>query len=161
MFGKRLAKQAGPQVKVRPAVAGDREAFFFLTEALYRELGEKRPAAVRLAKLFDDSLTPASPFRLFVAVVEDELCGMLSLAIVPTTQEAGRFAYLDDVFVLEQHRDQGVGAGLMREAVDHARRSGCVRVELGTRRDNTRARRLYERLGFEEVDGIRYWLVLR
>ncbi len=161
MFGRRLAKRAEPQVKVRPAVAEDREAFFFLTEALYRELGEERPPAARLAKLFDGSLMPASPFRLFVAVVEDELCGMLSLAIVPTTQEAGCFGYLDDVFVLEQHRHQGIGAKLMREAVDYARGSGCVRVELGTRRDNTRARRLYERLGFEEVDGVRYWLMLR
>jgi ribosomal protein S18 acetylase RimI-like enzyme len=49
----------------------------------------------------------------------------------------------------------------MREALNHARKSGCVRVELGTRRDNVHARRLYERLGFEEVDGVRYWLVLR
>jgi ribosomal protein S18 acetylase RimI-like enzyme len=34
-------------------------------------------------------------------------------------------------------------------------------VELGTRRDNVRARRLYERLGFEEVDGVRHRLMLR
>jgi ribosomal protein S18 acetylase RimI-like enzyme len=101
------------------------------------------------------------PFKLFFAVVADEPCGMLSLAIVPTTQGAGCFGYLDDVFVLQQRRGQGIGAELMREAVNHARKSGCVRVELGTRRDNVHARRLYERLGFEEVDGVRYWLVLR
>jgi len=80
---------------------------------------------------------------------------------VPTTQGAGCFAYLDDVFVLEQCRGQGIGSELMREALNDARRSGCVRVELGTRRDNIRARRLYERLGFDEVDGVRYSLMLR
>jgi ribosomal protein S18 acetylase RimI-like enzyme len=86
---------------------------------------------------------------------------MLSLAIVPTTQGAGCFGYLDDVFVLEQYRRQGIGAKLMREALNHARKCGCVRVELGTRRDNIHARRLYERLGFQEVDGVRYSLMLR
>jgi ribosomal protein S18 acetylase RimI-like enzyme len=161
MFGRRLAKRAGPQVKVRPAVAEDWQAFLVLAEALYQELGEDRPPGRRLMKLFDDAVVPASPFKLLFAVAGDELCGMLSLAVVPTTQGAGCFGYLDDVFVLEQHRGQGIGTKLMREALNHARRSGCVRVELGTRRDNIRARRLYERSGFQELDGVRYWLMLR
>ena len=137
------------------------QAFLVLAEALYDELGEERPPGHRLMELFDDAVAPDSPFKLFFAVEGGELCGMLSLAIVFTTQGAGRFGYLDDVFVLEQHRGQGIGAKLMREAVNHARKSGCVRVELGTRWDNVQARRLYERLGFREVDGVRYWLMLR
>jgi len=161
MFGRRLAKWAGPQVQVRPAVAEDWEAFLVLVEGLYQELGEETPPRRRLLKLFDDAAVPGSPFKLLFAVVGDELCGMLSLAIVPTTQGAGCFAYLDDVFVLEQCRGQGIGSELMREALNDARKSGCVRVELGTRRDNIRARRLYERLGFDEVDGVRYSLMLR
>jgi ribosomal protein S18 acetylase RimI-like enzyme len=163
MFGRQLARRARPQVEVRLAVPEDRQAFLVLAEALSREFGEDRPPRRRLTKLFDDALAPALPFKLFFAVVADadEPCGMLSLAIVPTTQGAGCFGYLDDVFVLEQYRGQGIGAELMREAVNHARKSGCVRVELGTRRDNVHARRLYERLGFEEVDGVRYWLMLR
>jgi ribosomal protein S18 acetylase RimI-like enzyme len=163
MFGRRLARRARPQVEVRLAVPEDRQAFLVLAEALYQEFGEDRPPRRRLTKLFDDALAPALPFKLFFAVVADadEPCGMLSLAIVPTTQGASCFGYLDDVFVLEQYRGQGIGAELMREAVNHARKSGCVRVELGTRRDNVHARRLYERLGFEEVDGVRYWLMLR
>jgi ribosomal protein S18 acetylase RimI-like enzyme len=161
MFGRRLAKRAEPQVEIRPAVAEDWQAFLVLIEALYQELDEDRPPGHRLMKLFQDAVEPASPFKLVFAVVEDELCGMLSLVIVPTTQGAGCFAYLDDVFVLEQRRGQGIGTKLMREALNRARKSGCVRVELGTRRDNVRARRLYERLGFQELDGVRYWLMLR
>ncbi len=161
MFGRRLVKRAGPRVEVRPAVPEDRQAFFVLAQALYQEFGEERPPERRLAKLFDDAVAGDSPLRLLFAVVGDEVCGMLSLAIVPTTQGAGCFGYLDDVFVLEQYRGRGIGTKLMREALNHARKSGCVRVELGTRRDNVRARRLYERLGFDEVDGVRYSLMLR
>jgi len=161
MFGRRLVKRAEPRVEIRPAVAEDRQAFPVLVEALYQEFDEDRPPSGRLAELFDDAVAADSSFKLFFAVVGGELCGMLSLAIVPTTQGARCFGYLDDVFVLEQYRGQGIGAKLMREALNHARKSGCVRVELGTRRDNIHARRLYERLGFEEVDGVRYWLMLR
>lgn len=161
MFGRRQTRAAGQRVDVRPAVAEDWQAFLVLAEALYQEFGEKRPSERRLARLFDDALAGDSSFKLFFAVAADELCGMVSLAIAPTTQGAGCFGYLDDVFVLEPYRGQGIGTRLMREALKHARESGCVRAELGTRRDNIRARRLYERLGFEEVDGVRYWLMLR
>jgi ribosomal protein S18 acetylase RimI-like enzyme len=161
MFGRRTKKRVGPQVEVRSAVREDWRAFVVLSQALYQEFGEERPSRRRLAKLFDGALASGSPFKLFFAVVGDEVCGMLSLAIAPTTQGAGCFGYVDDVFVLEQYRGQGIGTRLMQEAVNHARKSGCVRVELGTRRDNVRARRLYERAGFEEVDGVRYWLILR
>ena len=161
MFGRRLVKRAESQAEVRLAAAADWQAFLVLAEALYQELDEERPPVHRLMELFDDAVVPASSFKLFFAVEGGELCGMLSLAIVPTTQGAGCFGYLDDVFVLEQHRGQGIGAKLMREALNHARKGGCVRVELGTRRDNVQARRLYERLGFQELDGVRYWLMLR
>jgi len=161
MFGRQLVKRAGPQAQVRPAVAEDWQGFLVLVEALYQELEEGRPPRRRLMKLFDDAVAGDSSFKLFFALVGDGLCGMVSLAIAPTTQAAGCFAYLDDVFVLEQHRGQGIGTELMREALNNARKSGCVRVELGTRRDNVHARRLYERLGFQELDGVRYWLMLR
>jgi ribosomal protein S18 acetylase RimI-like enzyme len=161
MFGRQSVKRAGLQAQVRPAVAEDWQGFLVLVEALYQELDEGKPSRRRLMKLFDDAVAGDSSFRLFFALVGDDLCGMVSLAIAPTTQAAGCFAYLDDVFVLEQYRGQGIGAELVREALKNARKSGCVRVELGTRRDNVHARRLYERLGFEEVDGVRYWLMLR
>ena len=161
MFGRRLVKRAESQAEVRLAAAEDWQGFLTLAEALYQELGEERPPRQRLMKLFDDAVAPDSAFKLFLAVEGGEPCGMLSLAIVPTTQGAGCFAYLDDVFVLEQQRGRAIGAKLMREALNHARKSGCVRVELGARRDNVQARRLYERLGFREVDGVRYLLTLR
>ena len=161
MFGRRLVKRVGPQVQVRPAVAEDWQDFLVLVDGLYQEFDEDRPPSGRLARLFDGAVADDSSFKLLFAVAEDELCGLLSMAIVPTTQGATCFFYLDDVFVLEQYRGQGIGTELMREAVNHARSSDCVRMELGTRRDNIRARRLYERLGFGEVDGVRYSLMLR
>ena len=52
--------------------------------------------------------------------------------------------WLEDLFVREDARGQGVGAALVALTLER----GCRRVELDTREDNTNARALYERFGF-------------
>ncbi|MDI2126841.1 ribosomal protein S18-alanine N-acetyltransferase [Yinghuangia seranimata] len=62
-----------------------------------------------------------------------------------------------DVQTIGVRRDQwgtGLGATLLRDLLDAARRRGCHHVLLEVRVDNTRAQRLYERFGFEPL-GVR------
>lgn len=56
------------------------------------------------------------------------------------------FAWLADVFVLEQHRGRGLGVWLVATAVTHPDVAD-IRIVLGTRD----AHGLYERFGFEPV----------
>jgi GNAT superfamily N-acetyltransferase len=56
------------------------------------------------------------------------------------------FAYLADVFVLAEHRNQGLGAWLVRGILAHPELQGLRRWLLGTRD----AHRLYRRCGFAE-----------
>jgi ribosomal protein S18 acetylase RimI-like enzyme len=66
---------------------------------------------------------------------------------------AGRRSYLQRLAVDPSHGGRGVGALLCRDSMAwaHARRAAVLAVN--TRTDNHRARRLYERLGFEMVPG--------
>jgi ribosomal protein S18 acetylase RimI-like enzyme len=57
------------------------------------------------------------------------------------------FAYLCDVFVLEDHRGHGLGKAMMRAALAHPALSGARRVMLATRD----AHGLYRRYGFSDV----------
>ena len=59
-----------------------------------------------------------------------------------------RFAYLADVFVLEEHRGRGLGIWLVELVVAHPRLQGLQRWMLGTRD----AHSLYEKVGVS-VDG--------
>jgi ribosomal protein S18 acetylase RimI-like enzyme len=52
--------------------------------------------------------------------------------------------------VSEAHRNEGLGAEIVRWVIDEARRRGRQRVFLEVRVDNP-ARRLYHRLGFRRV----------
>jgi ribosomal protein S18 acetylase RimI-like enzyme len=57
---------------------------------------------------------------------------------------------LNDLFVAENHRQQGVAKSLIRAAVDFARETGTVRVALSTQISNIAAQSLYESLGFKK-----------
>jgi GNAT superfamily N-acetyltransferase len=56
---------------------------------------------------------------------------------------------LSDVFVVPSARRQGVGALLLKAAVETARATGAVRLELATAITNTPAQKMYEALGWK------------
>lgn len=59
------------------------------------------------------------------------------------------FAYLCDVYVLEEHRGRGLGKFLMRTVMDHPALTGARRTMLGTRD----AHGLYRQFGFTDAAG--------
>jgi GNAT superfamily N-acetyltransferase len=56
--------------------------------------------------------------------------------------------WLEDLFVREDARRRGLGAALVRRALDRARERGCGRIELDTNEANGAALGLYEAHGF-------------
>jgi ribosomal-protein-alanine N-acetyltransferase len=62
--------------------------------------------------------------------------------------------HINNVAMRPQFRAQGIGTALLQHVFAEARRLGARRATLEVRASNTRARRLYERLGFY-VAGVR------
>lgn len=52
--------------------------------------------------------------------------------------------------VLPEYRNQGIGTRLIAAVEDHVRNLGHPRIALAVRTDNEQARRLYERLGYQD-----------
>lgn len=73
--------------------------------------------------------------------------GPLKLPIEP----AGPALLLDQLYVLGEHHGSGIAQTLMDWAVDEARRRGAEELYLTVFVDNHRARRFYDRYGFEAV----------
>jgi ribosomal-protein-alanine N-acetyltransferase len=67
---------------------------------------------------------------------------------------AGGQADVQTIGVLPDRQGTGLGAALLTELLDEAGRRGSEEIFLEVRADNDRARRLYERFGFERV-GVR------
>lgn len=55
---------------------------------------------------------------------------------------------LNDLFVKETARGNGVGESLMKIAIEFAKETGAKGLFLETAADNTTAQRLYEKIGF-------------
>jgi ribosomal protein S18 acetylase RimI-like enzyme len=71
-----------------------------------------------------------------------------SLTLVTYRIPTGLHAVIEDVVVDESARGRGVGAALLAEAVEIARRQGSRLVDLTSRPSKEAANRLYERAGF-------------
>ena len=85
----------------------------------------------------------------WLAEVDGAAVGMMNLAIFERMPQPGRdvgtWGYLANAFVLEAHRDRGIGSQLLRALLDHADGQRYVRVVL---RPSQRAIPFYRRLGF-------------
>jgi ribosomal protein S18 acetylase RimI-like enzyme len=111
----------------------------------------------------------AKPGRLIVAQRDRELVG--SVVYHPPGASSSRlfqpeWASLRMLAVLPQHRNQGIGQQLSLECVRRAKQDKAEVFGLHTSELMVAAKRMYERLGFEQdIElpsnfGIRYWRYL-
>lgn len=66
----------------------------------------------------------------------------------------GRRGWLHHLAVAEGYRNRGIGTALLLEVETRLKAKGCLKVNLLIRRNNPDARRLYERLGYQEMSTI-------
>ncbi|MEU9084238.1 GNAT family N-acetyltransferase [Streptomyces sp. NPDC048357] len=83
------------------------------------------------------------------AETDEVVLGCLQLTYIPGLGQNGRErAVVEAVRVRADRRGAGLGAELMRLAVERARERGCGLVQLTSSKRRTAAHRFYERLGF-------------
>jgi diamine N-acetyltransferase len=93
---------------------------------------------------------PAYAFRLGEA--HGEPVGYVKLGPLKLPVETDRPAMLlDQFYVLKEHHGAGIAHALMDWALDEARRRGAEELYLTVFVENHRARRFYERYGFEGI----------
>lgn len=71
---------------------------------------------------------------------------------------AARVGIMHDLFVTPPARGTGVADLLIEACVEECRRHGAAKLGWQTAPDNTRARRVYERVGATRDEWLDYWL---
>ncbi len=128
-------------------------------EALIRGLNADE---ANLHPLSDDNLArtlaflrTASEDRAF-CVVADAGAGVLVgyALLIPhwSGEYGGELLLLDELYVVPDLRSRGLGADLLGWVEAYARRTGRVGITFVVVGQNARARRFYERLGYERLD---------
>jgi ribosomal protein S18 acetylase RimI-like enzyme len=95
---------------------------------------------------------PGLPLEVLTRAVAGSLCfgvyhGREQVGFARVVTDQATFAYLCDVYVLEEHRDRGLGRWLMEAVTGHPSLQGLRRFVLITRD----AHGLYERFGFRPL----------
>ena len=71
---------------------------------------------------------------------------------------AARVGIMHDLFVIPPARGTGIADLLIEGCVEECRRHGAAKLGWQTAPDNTRARRVYERVGATKDEWVDYWL---
>jgi GNAT superfamily N-acetyltransferase len=87
--------------------------------------------------------------------------GVAELSWQFSLEQAGRVAWMEELYVMPEFRGLGLGKRLIARAVEEARKAGCVAVELEVVRGHERAAKLYLREGFALLPRRRYSLRLK
>jgi len=138
---------------IRPAVPGDEGTVFALIEGLarYARLAHELSGSAEALREHLFGARPAAEALL----AEDDAGGVkqaVGFALFFTNYSTFRTQpgiYLEDLFVVESHRRQGVGGALLAELIRTARARGAGRVEWNVLHWNERAIAFYRRLGAE------------
>lgn len=115
--------------------------------------GAEPPSPDVLADVLADPATV-----LLAACQGDRIVGLAVVAVYHRL--SGVSAHLHDVVVDGGARGLGVGAALVEEAIEVARRRGAYSLELTSAPWREAANRLYPRLGFHRRETNVYWLKL-
>jgi GNAT superfamily N-acetyltransferase len=89
---------------------------------------------------------------IFLAMENDNPVGYTQLFPSWSSVSMQRVWILNDLFVLNDKRNQGIAKALMKKAEDHAKSTQAVRMILATEATNKIGQNLYESMGYRQLD---------
>jgi len=136
---------------IRKAVRGDLPALIRLYNELSLDDPREDPSAMREYETALAAIEKRPDHHVLVAEEDGAILGSVTVIIEPNlTYQARPFALIENVVVTESARGAGIGALIMKEAIDIARRAGCYKLTLTSNKRRADAHRFYEGLGFNE-----------
>ena len=138
---------------IRQAVSADLEALLRLLTNFSEEAGTDFGREHLLAGL-QPLLSNQDLGLVFVSEIDSVLVGYAVIGWGWGIESGGKEALIDEVFVLKNRRNQGIGAKMLTEVMAHLEKHNTKAVFLETEAQNPNSRKLYQNLGFETEDSV-------
>ena len=149
--------------QLRVAERSDVETLLGFMRELQREGGpsfDGRPFDERIVRESVEGLLGDERFgQIWLIEAAGATVGYVVLTYGYSLEFHGRDALLDELFVAEHARGQGIGTAVLDLVAEECRRLGIRAVHLEVDRANVQAQRLYRRHGY--IDHDRYLLTRR
>lgn len=108
----------------------------------------RQPADIPRARQFLQSRLEQGDSTILIALINNQIAGFTQLYPSFSSVAMKPVWVLNDLFVAEAYRNQGIAKGLLTAAEEFARENGAIRVVLETQATNTVAQLLYEKRGY-------------
>lgn len=148
------------KVRVEPISAPQLEILLPMIAAYQRFYEVEEIDETRNRAFFARFVAPSEDGMLLGAWSDDELAGYACLYWHFTSLVPAETVLMNDLYVDERWRSQGVGRTLIEASAEIARKRGAHRLEWATAPDNETAQRLYDSTGAERRNWIEYELRL-
>jgi GNAT superfamily N-acetyltransferase len=138
-------------VTVRLATEKDVPQILPLICSLVASCGEPLPDEDAMAKIVTQQVN-SDNHEYVVAETKNQLFGCLLVCYYLSTWAAAPYAMLQDFFIVDEWRNQGVGSTMFAYARDRARIRGCARMDLAVQEQRVESKRFFRRWGFRPTD---------
>ncbi|PZW48323.1 ribosomal protein S18 acetylase RimI-like enzyme [Humitalea rosea] len=136
-----------PAPTIRPVAQGDLAGWSVLWDG-YNRIYDRRLEAAVIDTTWQRFFDPREPLHALVAEGEDGLLGLVHYLFHRSTTMLGPICYLENLFIAEAARRQGIARGLIEAVNDAARAVGADRVYWQVHETNHAAMRLYDQLAW-------------
>lgn len=136
---------------IRRAEAADAETLGTLLHDFNTEFGTPTPSAAEFTERLRTQIADA---RLVAFLAEDgagRATGFALLSLRATPYFDGPLVQLEELYVLPDLRDRGIGTSLLDAVTGFARAEGSQEVHIGVDEIDTDTRRFYERHDFVNI----------
>lgn len=147
-----------PELVIEPINSKNFNDFLFLIEKLAEYEKLTPPDAEAKIRLKEDGLEKEPKYEAYLALLDGKAVGYLIFFMTYSSFVARKTLYLEDIFVLEEHRREGIGQKLFEFCVKLAKDRDCGRLEFCVLNWNEPAIRFYEKNHAERLDWIFYRL---
>lgn len=110
------------------------------------------PTEEEMRKTFSDALKTPEYIKIIIAEVHGKIVGYANTWTVYSIWSKGKALTIDDLYVADYYRRNGVGKEIMRYLIEYAEKNNYRRIQLHTEIDNKNAHKLYKNLGFNEEE---------
>jgi len=131
-------------IHIREAEPGDADIVIELVGQLARGEGQESP----VSQAYVLKYLAVDGNGILLAEKDGQILGLISYSIRPNLYHAAASCLIEELFVRQDARGQGIGGLLIAEVIKRSHESGAAEISVSTMPDNERVIAFYKKLGF-------------
>lgn len=137
-------------MKFRPIKLEDQAKYLQMMKRFY-----SGPAALHeipednMKKTLQETIASSPYVKCYIFEENEVICGYGLLTMTYSNEAGGLVVWLDEIYIEDEYRGRGIGSQFIQFVFEH---HPAKRYRLEVSKENARAAKLYEKLGFQPLE---------